>query len=577
MLSLKKKIFFGKDLLLRKKIIFKLLGNCVIIFNSSTAMVAVTRSKARAAQGVCPDPKMDTNEGVGYETCSDRSELSSEEWEIVPRGKKLGKLGKDDSPPEVIEAVTSFLKMEVDERKSFFINKVSETCCRKCGAKGKWIRGKKDPKSGSWIWGCGTLTGSEGCSRTITQGFLFASYFGVTNLKDFKRKLPRGAYGKLTSLDLRPITNITKAVKRPLENAQGSPTDPQKNTKRHEAEEAKGPIKDGVKNWGEGLRALLDAAINLAKQATSLEEVRAAFDILEKAKTLLNRADALTEMEKSRTINLGSVEPVRPVSYAQVAERGIPLRKRAPSLARMTAEQIESRTTDPEERKRLAFNALAWKKKAPMGKRMLKKGDTLEEGPLKRNVEAIDFVYVEGISRMKYGVVRSIFRTAGVNVQKVRDISFVGGRVCSLLIDKDYKKDLVSALSFEGSPLKVLKHFDPMSEEHFKRPAFAEQVVSPVDIFIKRAALAAANSSKLEVATKYQCQLPVEHRERFRLEVQKILDARRTPKKALKMTAVAPIPTVVGDSTPEKGSAVTPTPVVVGDSTQEKGGMEIDP
>ena len=516
-------------------------------------MAVIKRSKARAIQGSNPDPKVDVAEGSSHRSLSEQSDSDSEEWEICSKNKRSEKSCKVVSLSEGIEAVISFFKMEEDEKKRVFISKISETRCRKCSAKGKWVRGKKDPKSGAWIWGCGTLTGIEGCSRTITQGLLFANCFDVVDLKELKKKLPKGAHSKLTGLDLRPINNIAKTVKRPHENTGEATMDLQSGTKRQDTEEARSPIKDGVKTWGEGLKALLDAAINLAKQATSLEEVRAVFDILEKAKTLLNRVDALTEMEKSRTINLGNVEPTRPISYAQAAVLGIPPRNRTAIPMRMTSDQIEAKTTDPEERRRLACNALAWKKKAPMGKRMLKEGVNLEDGPLKQNVEAMEFVYVEGISRMKYGVARSILKTAGIELQKIRDISFVGGRVCSLLIDKDYKRNLVNTLSFKGSPLNVLENFDPMSKKHIKRPILADQIVSPVDIFIKRAALAAANSNKLEVATKYQWQLPTEHRERFRLEVQKILEARKTPKKAIKRPPVAVTPAAVGDSTPEKG------------------------
>lgn len=37
----------------------------------------------------------------------------------------------------------------------------------------------------------------------------------------------------------------------------------------------------------------------------------------------------------------------------------------------------------------------------------------LEEGPFKENVEALEFVYVEGVSRMKYGGARSFWGLQG--------------------------------------------------------------------------------------------------------------------------------------------------------------------
>ena len=43
---------------------------------------------------------------------------------------------------------------------------------------------------------------------------------------------------------------------------------------------------------------------------------------------------------------------------------------------------------------------------------MLKNGEELNEGPHKENVEALELVYVEGISRMKYGEARYLFKAA---------------------------------------------------------------------------------------------------------------------------------------------------------------------
>ena len=182
---------------------------------------------------------------------------------------------------------------------------------------------------------------------------------------------------------------------------------------------------------------------------------------------------------------------------------------------------------------------------------MLKDGEELNDGPLKENVEALEFVYVEGITRMKYGEARYLLKAAGVDTRAIRDISFVGGSVCSLLTKKTYKSDLIKLFTYEGSPLKVLENFDPMSKTHFKRSTLPSKIASPMDIFIKRAASAVANNRRLEVATKYQCQLPAEYREKLRLEVQKILEARKGLKRTPKEGLTAPTPVVVGDSAPE--------------------------
>ena len=98
----------------------------------------------------------------------------------------------------------------------------------------------------------------------------------------------------------------------------------------------------------------MDAAINIAKQATTLEEAGAAYEILETAKVFLNRADALAELERSRLMNLNLAAQSKQRSYAQIASRGVPPVMKTTSSGRMTATQIEAKSQDPEERRKMA-------------------------------------------------------------------------------------------------------------------------------------------------------------------------------------------------------------------------------
>lgn len=91
---------------------------------------------------------------------------------------------------------------------------------------------------------------------------------------------------------------------------------------------------------------------------------------------------------------------------------------------------------------RPACKVLTWREKAPIRQRMLKGDAQLEERLLKKSVGSLEFVYVEEISTMKHGLPLSILRSAGVDVQAIKDISFMGSRVCSLLVFRDYKGDL---------------------------------------------------------------------------------------------------------------------------------------
>ena len=143
------------------------------------------------------------------------------------------------------------------------------------------------------------------------------------------------------------------------------------------------------------------------------------------------------------------------------------------------------------------------RRRAPIGQGMLNPDAHLREGPLKDNIDSMEFVYVWGITRMRYGEARSILRSGGIDTREIRNTSFVGKSVCSLLATKAYKGCLVSSLETEGSSFKTMPNFDPLSEEHLKRPAATGQIQSPAECYIRRAALAVANNRKLEAATKY--------------------------------------------------------------------------
>ena len=135
----------------------------------------------------------------------------------------------------------------------------------------------------------------------------------------------------------------------------------------------------------------------------------------------------------------------------------------------MTIDQIETKAVDVEEKETLIVNAMAWKKKASISKRMLKEGETLAEGLLKDNVKVVECVYIAGIGRMRYGELRSLMKGLGVDTTRIKDMNFVKGKVGAFLVDKDYKAQMVKALVFEGSSLSIIKGFNPLDRGHFKR------------------------------------------------------------------------------------------------------------
>ena len=63
---------------------------------------------------------------------------------------------------------------------------------------------------------------------------------------------------------------------------------------------------------------------------------------------------------------------------------------------------------------------------------------TSKEGPLKEKVETTKFVYITGMTRQPYGVVRTVLRAAGVDTRKIYDVSFTGKQVGPLLTTNEY-------------------------------------------------------------------------------------------------------------------------------------------
>lgn len=506
-------------------------------------MVVITRAMARAAREMGPEIGLDLQERTGSEAYSNTSNDDSDGWETYSRKKRTRSTKKEDPLNDAIETVISMTKMEVDEKREFFIQKVNKTCCSKCGAKGEWVRGKINPKTGAWLWGCGTLMGKTGCGRVIPQNVLFGEALGLEDHKEFRDRMPPSSYRELKSLDVGPVTSAKSLIGNSPEI-------------RDEEQESAPAVKEtqcSTTRNGSLMASVIELiamAINIVKLSTTIEEAKMANSILEQAQMFLRKVDPLEVQEEPKTTRSIFQQPekhIQPESmkiktYSAVAKKGGPPNTRRVTPRRMTGAEIEQITTDPAQRRLLAWKALAWKRKAPIGQRMLRGDAHLREGPLKDNIDSMEFVYVWGITRMRYGEARSILRSGGVDTREIRDISFVGKSVCSLLVTKAYKGCLLSSLEAEGSPFKTIPDFDPLSEEHLKRPIATGQIQSPAECYIRRAALAVVNNRKLEVATKYQALLPAELKDKLRTEVQRLTALRGGPKGASKNPSKAPAP-----------------------------------
>ena len=484
-------------------------------------MTVQTRAGYRASLESRPEYEKEEDMGKsGGLTSSDEIESEGDEWIIPKLNLKKGEKGRSRGPTPNDEITTMEQKTD-RELEEFLIEKIKATVCGSCRTKGKWIKGRKDSRTGSWIWCCGGLSGQMGCSRTVTQGTLYGYALGFRNSASFRKEISSETYKRMGRIEVHMVIPMQRIPKRRIIEEYGTTKEEETAARRVTPT----PCNGTRTTWIESLRSLLSTTVSMIDQATTLEEAKGTNKILNVISDLLNNNNIAHGLESARPGNIKYDGEGNKRTFAQAtAAYRPPLRTLRPM--RLTVEQINLRTEDKEERKRLAFNAMAWKKKAPISRRMLKEGEVLEEGPLKHNVDSLEFVHVVGVGRMRYGEMRSLLGSIGVNTREIRDISFVGGSICSLLVSKEYKKELVKVLVFEGSPLSLLNGFNPLSNEHIRRKKWGSHEISPTNMFIRRAASAIANNRKLEVATIYQMQLPAELREQLRLEVQKILDAR---------------------------------------------------
>ena len=106
---------------------------------------------------------------------------------------------------------------------------------------------------------------------------------------------------------------------------------------------------------------------------------------------LLEKVDPLEVREEPKAARPMAQQPVKHTqpelmkikTYSAVAKKGGPPNTRRVAPRRMTGAEIEQTTTNPAQRRLLAWKALVWNRKAPIGQRMLRGDAHLKEGPLR--------------------------------------------------------------------------------------------------------------------------------------------------------------------------------------------------
>ena len=241
------------------------------------------------------------------------------------------------------------------------------------------------------------------------------------------------------------------------------------------------------------------------------------------------------DSEGPKTIKVAPKPMTQPQSYAKVAAKNIRPRTRP------TIKELET-PMEKKDKEALGLRALQWKPLKPINRRLVRPGQPLKEGPLKKKVETTKFVYVGGMTRQPFGLVRSALRAVGVDTKKIYDISFIGKQVGSLLTDTEYADTVEKVLTGGKSTMKIIKDFNPLSPDVIKKmPLNGTQKKAPVEIYARRAAFAAYKSKSLLVATKYQQALTDDQSSIFKKELDRLMEpkgekSKVSPKNISKLT-----------------------------------------
>lgn len=413
-------------------------------------------------------------------------------------------------------SLSALMKSSDEELKNIIINGRSRIRCPNCNAIDSMLPVGKAGSAGYRRWKCGARIGEDGCRTTCAQIVAFGSALGAGNPKSWATVLPKVLANRINRLEVKIMEYTTPQLQK---GAQGE------GTKK---------VSDKCRNTDNLQELLLKLEKELQPELKSEKGAKILSLMMQTIKVALATANAPEERgsaggQNPPSCNNGVSKPVESVrSYAAAAKSRI-------AMGRPTVKELE-KPREANERMDLGLRALQWKPPKPINKRLVPPGQPLRDGPLKEKVETTKFIYVSGLTRQRYSVVRSALSAVGIDSKKIYDISFVGKQVGCLLTTTEYAPTVKKVLTSGRSTMKILENFDPLSEEHLKRQKTdnGQNTRRPEELYARRAAFAACKSNSVFVATKYQEKISDEYYEVFKNELNRLVRAKKGATKTRK-------------------------------------------
>ena len=141
-------------------------------------------------------------------------------------------------------------------------------------------------------------------------------------------------------------------------------------------------------------------------------------------------------------MSMGPAPPAAPGSYSQIASRGSTSEGKGYASYPRDSAINGGEDFRPCGKGETGVQCASMEEESPGWGPSAEGGRETRGWASQKNVDALEFAYVEGIPRIRYSEARSLLRVAGVytrvfvDTRSTGDISFVGGSVCPLLSEK---------------------------------------------------------------------------------------------------------------------------------------------
>lgn len=414
----------------------------------------------------------------------------------------------------ILPSLNTLIKSSDEDLKKILIENVEKVRCPSCNTRGTLSPIGKAGSAGHRRWKCGTQTTGPGCRMTCSQVVVFADALGAGSPKSWASVIPKGLAKRINLLEIK--TAEQKTLK-PVIVAQVEGI----------KEVRKGEVPTNLKDFFSEIEK------ELRPEIKSEKGVKLVSLLIRTVKAVLTSTDLVDQREPA-VVQEQKVQSIGPIKIAKEAQEGktsisyaTVAKKNRPAWVRPTVKQL-TRSRDPKEKQAEGLRALQWKPLKPINKRIVQLGQPLKEGPLKDKVNATKFIYVAGMTRQRYGVVRAALEAAGIEKKRIHDISFVGKQVGCLLTSTEYAETVERVLTAGNSTMKIIRDFDPLNNEHLKKPKVdGKDVKTPAQLYARRAAFAVSKSNSVFVAAKYQESISEEHYEYFKNELDRLVESRK--------------------------------------------------